>query len=202
MTPTAKAGEFHVVAAVLGPQAERYGFVAALKLKDGAKLGKTAYDLLKSARDAMPEKEKGKVQLDADTVGPIKVHRFEVPKDGKLDHFLSEIAGDNQLYLAFRDDALFLAIGKNSLPALKAALAKNDSAKSLPFVFDFDVARMAPLMARTPEQKKLAAKLFPTGTENGRVSLAIDGGTSLNASVQMRLNVLEFLVKMKNDQGK
>ena len=201
LTPTAKSGEFQLVAAIVGPQAERYAIVAALKLKDGDRLGKTAYALLKEARDAMPKKDQDKVQLDVDSVGAVKIHRFEVPKDGKIDKFLADVAGDNQLYLAFRDDALFFAIGKGSLPALKAAVAKMDSGPSSPLVFDFDVARMAPLMAQTPEQKKLAAKLFPPG-ENARVRLAVEGGTSLNARLEMRLSVLEFLVKLKNDQGK
>jgi hypothetical protein len=32
------------------------------------------------------------------------------------------------------------------------------------------------------------------------VRLTIDGGTSLQARLQMRLNVLEFLMKLKNEK--
>jgi hypothetical protein len=198
MMPTAQAGEFQLVAAVLGPKAERYTFIGALKLKDGDKLGKTAYTLLKDALSDIPEDQRGKIHLDFDSVGAVKIHKFDVPKDGKLDKFF-ELAGDNHLYIAFRDDALFLALGKEALPALKTALAKTDGGPSQPLVFDFDVARMAPLMAKTQEQKDLAARLFPDGA-NGRVRLAVDGGTSLTARLQMRLNVLEFLVKMKGEK--
>jgi hypothetical protein len=198
MMPSAKAGEFQIAAAVVGPQAERYTFIAALKLKDGDKLAKTAHDLLTEAINEIPADKRDKFKLDFASVGPIKIHKFEIPKDGKIDAFLDNVAGDNQLYVAFRDDALFLAIGKEALTTLKAAVAKKDSLPSQPFLFDFDVARMATLMAQTDEQKKLAAKLFPPG-ENGRVRLAIDGGTSLTSRLQMRLSVLEFLVKLKND---
>jgi hypothetical protein len=198
MMPSAKAGEFQFAAAIVGPQAERFTFVAALKLKDGDKLAKIAHDLLKEAINDIPADKRDKFKLDFDSVGPVKIHKFEIPKDGKIDAFLDDVAGDNQLYLAFRDDAVFFAIGKEALPTLKAALAKKDAMPSQPFVFDFDVARMAMLMAKTDDQKKLAAKLFPQG-ENGRVRLAIDGGTNLNARLQMRLSVLEFLVKLKND---
>jgi hypothetical protein len=201
MMPSAKAGEFQFVAAVVGPQMKRYTFVAALKLKEGDKLAKTAYDLLKEAIAEIPAEKRDKFKLDFDSVGPIKIHKFEIPKDGKIDAFLDDVAGDNQLYVAFRDDALFLAIGKEALPTLKAALANKDAVPSQPFVFDFDVARMALLMAQNDEQKKLAAKLFPPG-EKGQIRLAIDGGTSLSARLQLRLNVLEFLVKLKNDQTK
>jgi hypothetical protein len=170
-----------------------------MKLKDGDKLGKTVRDLLKDALNDIPENQRGKIQLDFDSVGSVKIHRFEVPKDPKLDKIITDVAGDNQLYVAFRDDALFVALGKESLVTLKAALAQKESAASQPLVFNFDVARMANLIAKTQEQKDLAVKLFPKG-DNGRVRLSIEGGTSLSARLQMRLNVLEFLVKMKNDK--
>ena len=198
MMPTAKAGEFQIVAAVLGPKEERYTFLGALKLKDGDKLGKTVHDLLKEALKDIPEAQRDKIRLDFDRVGTTKIHRFEVPKDPKLDKILTDVAGDNQLYIAFRDDALLVALGKESLATLKAALANNDSTISQPLVFDFDVARMAALMAKTPEQKELATKLFTKG-ENGRVRLTVNGGARLNAQLQMRLNVLEFLAKLKKE---
>ena len=89
-----------------------------------------------------------------------------------------------------------MALGKEGLPALKTAVARKQSAPSQPLVFDFDLGRMAALMAQTPEQKELADKLFPDGA-NGRVRLRVEGGTSLSARLEMRLSVLEFLMKMK-----
>jgi hypothetical protein len=196
MTPTAKAGEYQVVANVVGPQNDRFTFIGAIKLKEGAKLGQTVHDLIKQALTDIPEAERGKIQLDFDSVGAIKIHRFEAPKNPQIDPIVNDIAGDKYLYLAFREDALFLAMGKEALPLLKSALAKTDSVASPPLVFDFDLARMAKLMAKTPEHKELAAKLFPAG-ENGRVRFTVEGGARLNARLQMRLNVFEFLVKLK-----
>jgi len=196
MMPTAKAGEFQIVAAVLGPKAQRYTFIGALKLKDGDKLGKTVHDLLKEALNDIPEDQRGRIQLDFDRVGTIQIHKFVVPKDPKIDKIISEVVGDNQLFLAFRDDALFLGLGQEALATLKTALAKKDSAGSQPLVFDFNVGRMALLMAQTQDHKDLAGKLFPNG-ENGRVRLTVEGGTNLNAHLQMQLNVLEFLAKLK-----
>ncbi len=175
MMPTAKAGEYQVVAAVIGPKLDRYTFLGAIKLKDGEKLGKTVHGLIELALKEIPEAERGKIHLDFDAVGAIKIHKFEVPKNPQIDKLLDDVAGDKHLYLAFRDDALFLALGKEALPTLKTALAKTDSAASTPLIFDFDVARMAKLMAQTPEQKDLAAKLFPNG-QNGRVRFAVEGG--------------------------
>jgi hypothetical protein len=201
IVPTAKADELQFVAAIVGPSDQHYTFVAAVKLKDGDKLGKVAHGLLKEAINDIPADQRDKFKLDVDSVGSIGIHKFEIPKDKINDAFLKNVAGDNQLYLAFRDDAMFVAIGKEALPTLKAALAQKEAQASPPFLFDFDVARMAPLLAQTDEQKKLAAKLFPSG-ENGRVRLSIDGGASLRARLQIRLNALEFLVKLKSDQEK
>jgi hypothetical protein len=166
-------------------------------LTDGDKLGKTVHDLITDALNEIPPEQRGKIQLDADSVGAVNIHKFDLPKNPALDKVLAT-AGDNRsLYLAFRDDALFLTLGKEALPTLKLILAKKDSAASLPLLFDFDVARMALLMARSPDHKELAATLFPGG-QHGRVRLAIEGGATLNARLQMSLNVLEFLVKIKN----
>lgn len=200
IAPTAKAGEVQLVTAVLGPKDKHYSFVAALKLKDGDKLGKTIHDLLKDALNDIPADQRDRINLNFESVGTVKILQFELPKDAKLDKTLDAAVGDRNLYLAFRDDALFLALGKEALPALRLAIAKKDSAASQPLVFDFDVARMATLMAQTPEQKDAAGKLFPAG-QDGRVRLTLDGGASLNARLTMRLNVLEFLVKMKNEKG-
>jgi hypothetical protein len=199
MMPTAKAGEYQVVAAVIGPKDDRYTFLGAIKLKDGAKLGATVHDLIKQTLEDIPAKERGKFQLDFDAVGAIKIHKFEVATTKFEADLIDDIAGDNYLFVAFRDDALFLAMGKEALPTLKTALAKTESVSSTPLRFDFDVARMAKLMAQTPQQRDMVAKLFPNG-QNGRVRFAVEGGASLSASLQMRLNVLEFLVKLKNEK--
>ncbi|MGH2548294.1 MAG: hypothetical protein ACRDHN_02835, partial [Thermomicrobiales bacterium] len=128
-------------------------------------------------------------------VGAVKIHKFQLPSDKAIDG-LVKLTGDEHLYLAFRKDALFLAMGKDALATLKTAVGSTDSVASAPFVFDFGVARMASVMAQTKEQLDLAAKLFPAG-QSGRVRLTIEGGTTLNARLQMQLSVLEFLMKMK-----
>jgi hypothetical protein len=195
LLPSAKSGEFQAVAVALGPKDKHYTFVGAVKLKDALKLGSTVHDLIQDALKTIPEDQRGKIQLDFDKAGAIAIHRFEIPKNPALDKLTGEVAGDKYLYLAFRDDALFVALGKEALPSLKNALAQKEAVASLPLVFDFDVARMAPLMAQTDEHKALAAKLFPAG-QSGRVRLSIEGGSSLSARLQMQLNVLEFLMKV------
>ncbi len=197
LLPTAQAGEFQIAAVALavGPKDDRHAFVGALKLTKGDELGTIVRDLLEKAREGLKElpKEQGKIQVDFDKAD--KIHRFELPKNPAYDKLLDEIVGDRYLYLAFRADALFLALGENALPALKTALATKDVATSVPFLFDFDIARMAKLLAKTPEHEMLAGTLFPKG-QSGRVRLAIEGGDVLSVRLRMHDNVLKFLVKV------
>ena len=199
--PTAKSGEYNAVATVIGPKADRYTFLAAVKLKDGLKLGAIARDLIADAAKQVPASEKDKIQLDFDAVGAAKIHKFEAPKNTPLDALVNDIAGDKYVYAAFRDDALFLALGKEALPVLKAALAKTDGAASTPLLFDVDVARMAKWTARTPQQKEQAEKLVAAGASS-RLRVSVEGGTSLRASVRTNFSVLEFLMKMSDQKGK
>ncbi|MBI3822350.1 MAG: hypothetical protein HY289_06690 [Planctomycetes bacterium] len=200
LMPTAEAGEFQMVVAAVGPKQERYALLGALKLKDGAKLGKTVFDLLTNARENIPKDQRDKVKVPLKSVGAVMIHRFELPKDVAIDKFLDGIVGpERYLYLAFRNDAMFLGLGKESetLPALESAIGKTQNAASSPLAFTVDVARLAPLLARTENQKDLATRQFPSGS-TGRLRLTLDGGASLTLRLQMGLNVLEFLVKMKD----
>ncbi|MBI2808858.1 MAG: hypothetical protein HYX68_28070 [Planctomycetes bacterium] len=199
LMPSAKSGELQVVATVLGPRDGHYAFVGAVKVKEGEKLGKTITEMIKEALNDIPPAERGKIQLDFSNASAIKIHRFQLPRDAKSGVFFDKVAGDDHLHVAFRNDALFVALGKDSLASLKAALAKTDAVASLPFVFDFDVARMAKLMAQNEEQRTLATKLFPPG-KTGRLRMTITGGSTLTARLEMQLNVLEFLVKMQKKE--
>ena len=194
LLPTARSGEFQLVYAALGPKQDRYTLVSALKLKDGDKLGKTVHDLIQDALTDLPPAERARIQLNFARVGAIQIHKFQVEADAPTRDLLNQLVGDDHLYVAFRDDAVFLTLGQEGLPTMRSVLARTDSVASVPFLFDFDLARIAKVAAKTPEQKALAAKLFPDGT-TGRVRMSIEGGKSLNARLQMQLNVLEFVVK-------
>lgn len=198
--PTAKSGEYQIVAIGVGPKKNRYTFLGAMKLTDGEKLGTALHDLLKDAISDIPVEQRDKFKLNIDSVGTTAIHRLEVPKTPELAKLFEEIVGDNQLHFAFRADAVVFALGEDALPTLKTALANKTSVASTPLLFDFDVARMAMLIAQTPEQRQLAKKLFPAG-ETSRIRASFNGGAGLSARLQMQLSVLEFLAKVKNAKG-
>jgi hypothetical protein len=201
LMPSAKSGEYQAVAAILGPQAGHYTILAAVQLKEGTKLAATLDALIADAVKQMPEAERGKIQLDFAQVGAIKIRRFEVPTIAAADPMLAEIVGDKYVYVAIRDDALFLTMGKDGLNTIKSAVGKTSDVDSPPLVFDIDVARMAKWTARTPEQKNAADKLLAADAAS-RMRVTVDGGSALTARLQLSLNVLEFLVKTGTAKGK
>lgn len=198
--PSAKAGEYQLVALAIGPKKNRYTFLGAMKLTDGEKLGNALHNLLKEAINDVPPEQRDKFKLDIDKVGTISIHRLEVPRTPALAKVIDDVVGDNQLHFAFRNDAVFFALGEDALATIKALLVNKTPATSVPMLFDFDIARMASLIAQTPEQRKLARTLFPAG-ETGRIRASVNGGASLTARLQMRLSVLEFLAKVKDANG-
>jgi hypothetical protein len=200
LLPTARSGQLDAFFGMAGPVNNHYTLLAALKVKDGDRLGTVVHDLVSAEVKTMPADAQKRIQLDADSAGSVKVHRFELPPDPKTGKVLDELPGDPNLYVAFRKDALFLAIGPSALATLKEAVASQQSGTAPVFLFDFNVARMSPTIAKTAEQKELARKLFPAGKE-GSIRTVVEGGDSLNVQVNLTLDVLEFFAKMNEGKG-
>jgi hypothetical protein len=196
LAPTLKSGELDGFIQVIGPSAERkYTILAGVKVQEGAKLGSTIHDLLADALRQAPEKTKSRIQLNAGSAGDVKIHRFVLPDEDEKVRKLSEVIGEPSLYVAFRNDALFLALGAKGLDTLKTALAAKGTGPSPLFLFDVDMARLA-AMAPTDELRNAAKTLFPGG-QDGQVRLAVEGGATLRVTLTTRLAVLQFLSQIR-----
>src|SRR5262249_50409756 len=115
--PTLKAGELDAAVELRGPtENKHYAALAALKLKDGQKLEKVLRDL----RDQVPQPERDKIKLDAESAGSVKIHRLDVQQ--QFDEQAKKLFGDNPIYIALRNDALFLTGGEGGLSLLKNSL--------------------------------------------------------------------------------
>jgi hypothetical protein len=199
LLPTVKTGELDAFFGMAGPVNNHYTLLAALKVKDGDKLGTVIQDLVTAELKNLTPEEQKKITLNAATVGTVKVHKFELPRDPKTNKVIEDLPGDPNLYVAFRKDALFLAIGPAALDTLKGAITTEEPAAAPLVLFDFNVARMAPTLAQTAEQKELARKLF-TGNSDGTIRLAVAGGEALTLRMHIALDVLEFFAKMKGKE--
>lgn len=191
LEPTLKAAELDAAIDVRGPSAkDLYTVVAGLKAKDGLEIEKAIKDIVKD----LPAAEKAKVKFDADRAGSVSIHRVDIQKD--LDEDTRKSFGDNPLYLAFRNDAVFMTLGENGLAAIKGAVAAPTKA-AVPFKFEISLARLAPAMVATqPEAAKAAEEAFGKNKENDRVWIAVEGGKSLQVRVAMKSAVIKFVSKL------
>ena len=122
--PTVKAGMLDAAIDVRGPsENKRYTLVAALHVKGGGDIDRAFREVVEKA----PEKDRGKVTLDADKAEGVSIHRFDKMADD-LDAEGRRDFGTNPGYLAVRDDAVFFALGADGLKALKEALATKPKA--------------------------------------------------------------------------
>jgi len=200
LAPTLRAGEIDVAFNLAGPgKNKNYNLIVAGKVKEGNHLGKTVRALVEDLLKSIPPAEAEKIKLDADAVGDIKIHRVEI--QSAFDPKARAVFGDNPIYVAFRDDAVFLALGEGALPALKKGLTAKPGEASPLANFEVSLARIAPLLAKTDEQKEIVEKAFKDG-EPGTVSVRLQGGADLRLSLSARLSVLQVLAQLLVREGK
>jgi hypothetical protein len=192
IAPTVKAGEIDAAFNLAGPNKNnRYSIIAALKLQNGAKLGKTLTDLAEGVLKALPQAQRAKIKLYATTVNGIPIHRFDIQDsfDAKLRGLLGD---DNPIYLAFREDGVFLTLGDAGLDVLRKALASKGGVAAAPLQFEVSLARLIPVLAKSEEHQEIARKIF-SGGETGKVRVAVEGGSSLRLRLTSRLSVLRVV---------
>src|SRR5262249_40431569 len=152
--PTFKSGELDLALCLRGPGAsDRYTLVGGVKLKEGEKLAKTLRDLIQT----LPEGERAKIKLDRDKAGGTAIHELDVSKG--FDEKARAMFGEESLYVAFRPDAAYFALGQDGLKAITEALTAPKAATA-PLRLDLSLNRLAVVMAKTPEQAKAARRLL------------------------------------------
>ncbi len=193
LMPTLRAAELDACVQLLGPSADqKYAALVALKVKDGVKLGAKLRDMVAEALKQMPEAQRALVKLDHASAGPVKIHRLDLPADQDPIREMHKVLGETNLYVAFREDAAFFAMGKDSVALLKEALAAPAAGPSPLFLYEVDVARLAPIIAPTEELRAAAKKIFQGG-QDGMVRLSLEGGAALRLSISTPLPVVQFL---------
>lgn len=182
-----RSGEIDTIVQ-LNAQGKHFNLLAGIKLEDGDRLGTLVHNLAVELLKDAPEAERAKVKLNAESAGAVNIHRIDVQQ--AFDAKARELFGDNPLYLAFRPDALLVAVGEGGLDLLKAA-ATAPPAVTPAVQMELSVARLAPLLAKTDDQRAAVSKLF-TGDSQGRVRLTVEGGSSLRVQFASDLSVVQF----------
>ena len=197
LAPTLKASDLDIFATVASEPNGQYSVLAAIKVKEGAKLGKTVEGLIGQALHDVPEASKNQIKLKFDTVNGVAIHRFELPADKIQGKTPSELFGAPFLYVVFRGDAVVVGVGKEGLAMVKAAMIAKEGKMPM-MVYDFQLARFADLLpAPFPDH---ARKIFQQEGDC-RFRLTIEGGKELRLRVESQPAALQFLLLMNQRKG-
>jgi hypothetical protein len=183
--PTLKAGELDAGLSLTGPGKDgTYVAVSAVRVKDGKTLEKALKELVK----ALPEDARKRIQVDADRVGEVNVHRLSPDKNeaGR------KVLGDGPLYVAFRDDAVLAAAGDAGLAALKVVLTRKPTV-GRNLQVEVAVGRLAPLLAQGNRGVIDAAKKAFAVEGSDRVWLALQGGPQIKLRLEAKAAIVQFL---------
>jgi hypothetical protein len=188
MRPTLQAGVLDQVFDVRGPGPKGfYTLVMASKVKDGLEIEKLVRNAVKDA----PEKDGGKIDFDVVKVGDVNIHRGRMT-EGQADADVKKAFGDErEVYFAFRDDAVILALGEEGLAAIKQAAAAKPKAGPLLQV-QMSMARAAKLVAEQQPAAVEAAKNAFKDKNKDKFRLVVQGGKSLTVKFSMDAAIVTF----------
>jgi hypothetical protein len=189
LTPTLRAGDLDGALVVIS-QGNQLTAVGATKLKNGLEVGTTIRGLVSDSLKDLPPKVKDRIKLDIDAAGGTKIHKVELPAEDQGAKEAAKILGELSVYVAFRNDALFWAVGKDGLRAIKEAITAQPASASPMLFYEIDVPRLT-FLAPPPIADK-ANKDFPGG-QRGMVRFTVTGGTALTFRLETNAAVLQFL---------
>ncbi|MBL8794071.1 MAG: hypothetical protein JNM56_09200 [Planctomycetia bacterium] len=196
LTPTLKAGELDFAVTMRGPNAaNKYALLAGMKVRDGLAVENAFRDIVKLLK---PE-EQAKIKLDAEKIGTVNVHRFEVTRD--FDKRARDMFGEGPLFIAVKPEAVYFTVGDNALDVLKEALAAQPTSASI-VQLEMSLRRFVALLAaEQPEAAKAAEQVFKN-SDGDKVRMVLQGGKSLKARFSMQADVVRFFIeagKLKKD---
>jgi hypothetical protein len=196
ITPTLQSAELDGAFDFRGPSPkDLYTLVAAVKVQDGLSIEKA----LKQAFDKAPPAEKAMFKLNVDKVGTINIHSFDPGE--KADADFTKYFGSGPVYVAFRDDAVFLVVGENALPSLKAALAVSPKPGPV-FRVETSLSRLAPVLMKEQKNAPEIAKEVFKVKGSDRISVTLEGGKEINLRATMKVQVLAFFIKLEEAKNK
>jgi hypothetical protein len=195
IAPTLKAGELDAAVVLTGPTAKQhYTVVAAFKVRDGQQLDQAVRDLLKQ----LPESERAKISLDAETAGDLKIHRVNAQKD--MDEEARRVFGNHPFYVAARNDAVFIAGGAEGLSALRQA-ATAPAQAAPPLELAFSMSRLAPTIKENADAVKSAAgQAFGANQGHDKLQVTLQGGEALTLRFSIGTPVVRFFSLVEKEK--
>ena len=192
LVPTFKMGEIQGGFALSRGETQHGDVLGIVKLKDGKKVEGVIANLIESMQKAN-QPGADLVKLNAMKVGDVGVHVFDMEtvikeKDKK---FFGE---KPKLAFAFKDGAVFIAVGERATKLIGSAIEGKPAAMPL-LGFEVDVANGAAFSPDLdPETlKKLSEEAFgPKG--GGKIRLSIEAGESIKLRGSIDLKAIKFFL--------
>jgi hypothetical protein len=197
LAPTLKSGEYDLGVGLRGPNKdEQYTVIAAVGLTKGKELE----GFVKTIVSILPENEKKKFEIDAATAGDLKVHKIVVGND--LPPEQKKVFGSDSVYIAFRDDAMFVTFGADGLKYMKDIVgvqAKETPALSIQAA----LSRIAPLMDQKDRPSaKIVQDVFGKNAQGtDTFTLKVEGGSKINLQLSLKGKLIEFAAKAQGMGG-
>jgi hypothetical protein len=187
--PTLKSGVIDGAVDLRGPsKTGKYTMVAGMQVVKGSSIETALKDLL----DKAPANERENVTVDIAKVGDVHIHKLTNKDDDKKG---KELFGNIDVYFALKDDALFVALGQNSLAVLKEVIAAK-AKPATPLRGVMSLSRMSETMEDKKEKAQVAAKKAFKTADTDQVMLELKGGGSLELKMKMKANVLGYLLEL------
>lgn len=200
--PTLKSGDYDLGVSIRGPGAGgHYTAAVGVRVKDGKSIESALHDALEMLRPDERDKVNAITHRNAETVAGVPVHRVDAQKIADEDN--RRRWGDNPVYIAYRDDAIVITGGEDSLAAMKDVLALRPRPAS-GLQLDVSAARFAGLAADTKAKAERAHKAATAAFADGKgdhVRLTIEGGDALTARLTVQTPVLKFVHDMDRHHG-
>jgi hypothetical protein len=184
--PTLKAAEVDTALDIRGPSDKgTYTLLGGIKVQDGVKLERS---FLKAAA-RFPKQ----VNLDVEKADQINIHRINPEK--KLKSNARQQLGENPVYIAFRENVLFLGAGENGLSALKEALAIAPRTGKV-MELQIAVGRAAPLF-NDKTQETIAREVFGDAKGGDRIRISVEGGDALTLRLFLKAKLIDYVNRVE-----
>lgn len=185
LMPTLKAGEIDATFNLLGPDSDGlYAFSGGVKVREGRRLENIF-------RQTLPKDAATDVTFDVEKVGRVGIHRVTL----RLDDEARRVFGDNYLYLAFRDDAVFVTGGSRGLALLKEALAVAPVTTGKVMEVQIAASRLAPLN-KVRAAQDVAREVFGDDRDGDRLRLTLEGGDAATLRLSMTAKLIEYMSRI------
>lgn len=190
VTPTLKAGEVDMHVAIGGPNADgHFSMLAGLGVRQGAAIETAVKDVLQNVGSANGPN----VELDAATVGDLKLHKVPFPAKN-IDAETKRMLGDPNMWAGFSQSAFLVGIGAKAEGTFQSMKTAADAVKAPLLLVEGSIARLSTLDRELPGIEKLAEQVFgksPHGTDAFRLS--VNGGDKLKVAASIKGLALKFV---------